>query len=162
MTQHELEEPKEETLLPPWIEERLGWIAVALGVCIISVYAAIVKDRPAVLMRPQLPSEHAHPLIVSGPRSVAAPHDPRILESLTLTIKNMGPSDASNLNAFMVIGESKTKLSGPDSLKNGEQGTFSTLTPLKLPEGPPHSIQIECWNCPLFPGPPPAGTPKPR
>jgi hypothetical protein len=132
--------------LPPWLEERMGWIIIIVASVGIGVPLGFVGSNPGLPV-----SQTATINVVYGPAKSWKAGSPTHLEAVTIKIKNTGPAAASGVIAAANVHNQSFALAGPDVIEPGKVETYTGGADLNVISSDTVGIFIACANCPLTP-----------
>ena len=147
--------PKRRNYLPPWLEENFGWVVIGITIATLSLVTLLLNSGQTGPQRPKGASEQAHLAVTLGPLKTFAPGSTTVLNKVSLTIKNMGPAQATNVLVKARAGKVEFALKGPKLLAVGEQKEYVMNREVEIPSKASLLVGPVCWNCPYTPGPPP-------
>jgi hypothetical protein len=136
---------KKESVIPPWLVERMGWIGV---VVLIFVFGLPIKLLWNFAGGPPPTSQPKTSLILTfGPAKVWKEGTSSHLKSATIKIKNVGSAPALGVEAMVYVRTNAIPLSGPDTLEPGAEATYTGEANVSLLENERLDTSFGCINC---------------
>jgi hypothetical protein len=137
--------PKKRSSLPPWVWENIpiGVIAAIFIFYVVPVYFLGWFDKPVVVEA----GPTAQLVVRLGPRRIYAEESSTRIRALEVRIANQGPVLAQGIQVFGVVRGSKFRLSGPEELPPGGEGTYAGPATVSISSEDAIAIAPECATC---------------
>lgn len=141
---------KPQKLIPPWLEEKAGIIAIATA----SLFVIVPVIFSLHGSEPQAPQ--AQLTLISGPLKSWIAGSSTHLESLSVTIKNVSGNRATGVHVTAIIHGSPVALTGPDTVEAGSIQIYTGGKDLNVTSSDEVKLDLQCSNCQSAAAAPPA------
>lgn len=131
--------------LPPWLEERLGWIGVVGLIVLFGLPIQFMLKVSGGVAPPETPRTRL--ILTFGPAKVWKEGTSSHLKTATIRVKNVGNSPALGVQTAIHVRSHDIALSGPDRLEPGEEGTYTGEANVSVLEKEQVDISLGCFNC---------------
>jgi hypothetical protein len=138
---------KRRMKLPPWLEERLGWIGVVGLIVLFGLPIQLMLNVSGGVAPPDAPPTRL--ILTFGPAKVWKEGTASHLKSATIKVKNVGSAPALGVQTAIHVRSHNIALSGPDRLEPGAEATYSGEANVSVLEKEQIDVSFGCLNCQL-------------
>jgi hypothetical protein len=136
---------KRRKSMPPWLEERLGWIGVVGLIVLFGLPIKLMLNVSGGVAPPDAPPTEL--ILTFGPAKVWKEGTASHLKSATIKVRNVGNAPALGVQAAIHIRSRNIALLGPDRLEPGAEATYSGEANVSVLEQEQINVSFGCFNC---------------